>query len=94
MSATLVTTGALLSLAMVFVVLATSIPLNVLQAVFAGETPGGSNASNIALFVGPMHTTFLIMGIMSLVAVVPSALRGRKFEGVPESKTPGAEPVG
>jgi len=94
MSATLVTTGALLSLAMVFVVLATSIPLNVLQAVFAGETPGGSNASNIALFVGPMHTTFLIMGVMSLVAVIPSALRGQKFEGVPESKTPSAEPVG
>jgi MFS family permease len=94
MSATLVTTGALLSLAMVFVVLATSIPLNVLQAVFAGETPSGSNASNIALFVGPMHTTFLIMGIMSLVAVIPSALRGQKFEGVPESKTPSEEPVG
>jgi MFS family permease len=94
MSATLVTTGALLSLAMVFVVLATSIPLNVLQAVFAGETPGGSNASNIALFVGPMHTTFMIMGIMSLVAVIPSALRGHKFEGVPESKTSSADPVG
>jgi len=94
MSATLVTTGALLSLAMVFVVLATNIPLNVLQAVFAGETPGGSNASNITLFVNPMHTTFLIMGIMSVVAVIPSALRGQKFEGVPESKTAGAEPVG
>jgi hypothetical protein len=77
----------------VFVVLATNIPLNVLQAVFAGETPSGSNASNIALFVSPMHTTFLIMGIMSLIAVVPSALRGQKFEGVPESKTVSAEPV-
>jgi hypothetical protein len=40
-----------------------------------------------------MHTTFLIMGIMSLIAVVPSALRGQKFEGVPESKTVSAEPV-
>jgi hypothetical protein len=94
MSATLVTTGALLSLAIVFVVLATSIPLNVLQAVFAGETPAGSNASNIALFVGPMHTTFLIMGIMSLVAVIPSALRGQKFAGVPESRTVNEEPIG
>ncbi len=94
-SATLVTTGALLSLSIAFVVLATSIPLNVLQAVFAGETPTGSTASNnIALFVGPMHTTFLIMGIMSLVAVVPSALRGQKFAGVPESSTTTAEPVG
>ncbi len=94
-SATLVTTGALLSLSIAFVVLATSIPLNVLQAVFAGETLTGSAASNnIALFVGPMHTTFLIMGIMSLVAVVPSALRGQKFAGVPESRITAAEPVG
>ena len=94
MSATLVTTGALLSLSVSFVVLATSIPLNVLQAVFAGEVPSGLNgASNIALFVGPMHTIFLVMGIMSLVAVVPSALRGQKFVGVPESKSATAEPV-
>jgi len=78
----------------VFVVLATSIPLNVLQSVFAGETLAGSNTSNIALFVSPMHTTFLIMGIMSLVAVIPSALRGQKFEGVPESETASTEPVG
>jgi len=94
-SATLVTTGALLSLSIAFVVLATSIPLNVLQAVFAGETPTSSTASNnIALFVSPMHTTFLIMGIMSLVAVIPSALRGQKFAGVPELKSTTEEPVG
>ena len=96
MSATLVTTGALLSLSISFVVLATSIQPKVLQAVFAGEIPPGLNAtaSNIALFVGPMHTTFLIMGIMSLVAVIPSALRGQKFAGVPESKIAAEEPVG
>jgi hypothetical protein len=41
-----------------------------------------------------MHTTFLIMGIMSLVAVIPSALRGQKFAGVPESKVATEEPVG
>ncbi len=92
-SATLVTTGALLSLSIAFVVLATSIPLNVLQAVFAGETPTGSSVPNVDLFVAPMHTIFLIMAIMSLVAVIPSALRGQKFAGVPESKLV-AEPVG
>jgi MFS family permease len=95
MSATLVTTGALLSLSISFVVLATSIPYNVLQAVFAGEVPSGPNAiSNIGVFVGPMHTIFLIMGIMSLVAVIPSALRGQKFVGVPESRIAVEEPVG
>jgi len=93
MSATLVTTGALLSLSIVFVVLATSIPHPLLQAIFAGETPS-SSTSNIALFVDPMHTIFLIMGIMSLVAVIPSALRGQKFEGVAESRTANAEPIG
>jgi MFS family permease len=93
-SATLVTTGALLSLSIAFVVLATSIPYSLLQAVFAGETPTGFTASNnIAQFIGPMHTIFLIMGIMSLVAVVPSALRGQKFAGVPESKSATSEPV-
>jgi hypothetical protein len=27
--------------------------------------------------IGPMHTIFLIMAIVSLVAIVPSALRGQ-----------------
>ncbi len=92
-SATLVTTGALLSLSIAFVVLATSIPLNVLQAVFAGQTLTGSSIPNVDLFVAPMHTIFLIMAIMSLGAVIPSALRGKKFAGVPESKLTTEEPV-
>jgi MFS family permease len=76
MSATLVTTGALLSLSISFAVLGTSIPPNVLQAVFAGvPLPPGATPS-IDIFVGPMHIIFLIMAAMSLVAVVPSALRG------------------
>ncbi len=91
MSATLVTTGSLLSLSMSFVVLATKINQSVLQLVFAGEVPPGS-ANNIALFIDPMHTIFLIMGIMSLVAVIPSALRGHKFVGAP-AITPQVEPV-
>jgi len=76
MSATLVTTGALLSLSVSFAVLATSIPLNVLQAVFAG-IPLPSGAPSVDLFIGPMHTIFIIMAAMSLIAVVPSALRGQ-----------------
>jgi MFS family permease len=77
MSATLVTTGALLSLSISFAVLATSIPINVLQAIFAGlQLPPGATPS-VSLFIAPMHTIFWIMAIMSLVAIVPSALRGR-----------------
>ncbi|HLC10378.1 MAG TPA: MFS transporter [Candidatus Bathyarchaeia archaeon] len=77
MSATLVTTGALLSLSISFAVLATSIPLNVLQAVFAG-IPLPSGAPSVDLFIGPMHTIFQIMAVMSLIAIVPSALRGQQ----------------
>jgi EmrB/QacA subfamily drug resistance transporter len=76
MSATLVTTGALLSLSISFAVLATSIPINVLQAIFAGiSLPSG--APSVDLFIAPMHIIFWIMAAMSLVAIVPSALRGR-----------------
>ncbi len=81
MSATLVTTGALLSLSIVFSILAVNIPLNTLQAIFAGERVSAV-ASNIALFVGPMRIIWLVMAVMSLTAVVPSALRGAKFTGV------------
>ena len=93
MSATLVTTGALLSLSISFAVLATSIPINVLQAVFAGlPLPGG--APSVDLFIGPMHTIFWIMALMSLVAIVPSALRGQGVGVVVgqklEIKEPGA----
>jgi EmrB/QacA subfamily drug resistance transporter len=89
MSATLVTTGALLSLSISFAVLATSIPINVLQAVFAGlPLPGG--APSVDLFIGPMHTIFWIMALMSLVAIVPSALRG---QGVVGQKLEMKEPV-
>jgi len=77
MSATLVTTGALLSLSISFAVLATSIPINVLQAIFAGLQLQSGATPSVDLFIAPMHTIFWIMAIMSLVAIVPSALRGR-----------------
>ncbi len=85
MSATLVTTGALLSLSISFAVLATSIPINVLQAVFAG-LPVPSGPPSVSLFIGPMHTIFWIMAAMSLVAIVPSALRGQGVGVVVDQK--------
>ncbi len=81
MSATLVTTGALLSLAMAFAIMATSIPLKTLQLVFAGGS-AGTGTSNVDLFVTPMHIIWLVMGVLSLVAAVPSVLRGPKLAGV------------
>ena len=91
MSATLVTTGALLSLSISFAVLATSIPVNTLQAVFAG-IPLPSGAPSVDLFIGPMHTIFLIMAVMSLIAIVPSALRGQQV-GVVKRKLEAREQV-
>ena len=81
-SATLVTTGSLLSLSIAFAILAVNIPLNTLQAIFAGETVGGS--SNVTLFAGPMRIIWLVMAAMSLAAVVPSALRGPKYVAAQE----------
>lgn len=91
MSATLVTTGALLSLSVSFVILATSIPVKVLQTVFAG-LPVPSGTSNVDLFLAPMHTIFLIMAFMSLVAVVPSVLRGQRITEVSGTKPAITEP--
>ena len=82
-SATLVTTGVLLSLSITFAIMATSIPLNTLQAIFAGENVGST--SNVDLFVGPMRIIWLVMAAVSLASVIPSALRGPKFAGVSES---------
>lgn len=84
MSATLVTTGALLSLSVSFVVLATSIPPPILQAVFAGLPTSG--VPSVDQFIAPMHTIFLIMAAMSLIAVVPSALRGHGITLMPSQK--------
>ena len=84
MSATLVTTGALLSLSISFAVLATRIPINVLQAIFAGlHLPPGAPSVDV---VAPMHTIFLIMALMSLVAIIPSALRGHSALQLQEQK--------
>ena len=92
MSATLVTTGALLSLSIAFAIMATNIPLDTLQAIFAGERIS-SGSTNIALFVGPMRIIWLVMAAVSLASVIPSALRGPKFVGVSESTLVTARPT-
>ena len=85
MSATLVTSGALLSLAIAFAIFAINIPRAILDAIFAGEAVS-AGAANFALFVGAMHNIWLVMAAMSLAAVVPSALRGPKYVAVQEPR--------
>jgi EmrB/QacA subfamily drug resistance transporter len=77
-SATMITTGFLLSMGFAFAIMATSMPLSTLQAIFAG-LPVAANELNVDLFMDAMHKTFLLMAAMSLIAAVPSSMRGPKF---------------
>ncbi len=83
MSATLLTTGSLLSLAISFVIMASSIPRNVLQAVFAGLPVTGPSLINLDVFTASMRTIFLLMAALSFATAIPSALRGRRVAVVP-----------
>jgi EmrB/QacA subfamily drug resistance transporter len=78
MSSTMVTSGFLLSLGIAFVIMATTMPLTTLQAIFAG-LPVAANALNVDLFMDAMHKMFLLMAVVSLIAAVPSAMRGPKY---------------
>jgi EmrB/QacA subfamily drug resistance transporter len=77
-SSTLVNTGFLLSLGVAFVVMATTMPLSTLQAIFAG-LPVAANQINVSLFMDAMHRMFQIMAVVSLIAAVPSLMRGPKY---------------
>lgn len=90
MSATLLTTGSLLSLAMAFVIMAASIPRTVLLAIFAGQAVGTGDV-NLEAFTNSMRVNFLVMAVLSFVAAVPSALRGRRGAGAPASTAVMAE---
>jgi MFS family permease len=76
-SSTMITTGFLLSLGFAFVIMATTMPLSALQAIFAG-LPVAANQINVDLFMDAMHKMFLLMAVVSLIAAIPSSLRGPK----------------
>ena len=75
MSSTLVNTGFLLSLGMAFAIMAASVPISTLQAIFAGVQVQ-LDPTKLDLFINSMRKIFLLMGIFSLVAAVPSWKRG------------------
>ena len=78
MSSTLINSGSLLSLGIAFAIMATSMPLATLQAVFAG-LPVTSGAIDPGLFVVAMHKIFLFMASLSVVAALSSILRGSRM---------------
>jgi EmrB/QacA subfamily drug resistance transporter len=77
MSSTMVTSGFLLSLGIAFAILAGSMPLSTLQAIFAG-LPVAANALNVDLFMDAMRKIFLMVAAISLIAAIPSSMRGPK----------------
>jgi len=79
MSSTMVTSGFLLSLGIAFAIIAGSMPLSTVQAIFAG-LPIAANALNVNLFMDAMHKIFLMVAIISLVAAIPSSMRGPKIQ--------------
>jgi len=87
MSSTLVSAGVLLSLGVSFAIMATSVPLQVLQAIFAGLPVPGGQAVDVALFMNAIHEIFIIMGIASFAAVLPSSLRGGRFVATSHTAT-------
>jgi EmrB/QacA subfamily drug resistance transporter len=73
MSSTLINTGYLLSLGAAFAIMASSVPIPTLQAIFAGETVK-IGEKGLSLFVGSMHSVFLLMGVFSLFAAFAASL--------------------
>jgi EmrB/QacA subfamily drug resistance transporter len=71
MSSTLINTGFLLSLGLAFAVMATSVPVDVLQQIFSG---GSIAITSVQLdsFVSSLHGLFLLMGFISLFSAVPA----------------------
>ena len=71
MSSTLINTGFLLSLGLAFAVMATSVPVDVLQQIFSGGSVPISPLQ-LARFVSSLQGLFLLMGFISLFAAVPA----------------------
>ena len=76
-SSTLVNTGFLLSMGFAFAIMAATVPISTLQAIFAGEAVA-IDPSGIQVFLGSIRQVFLVMGVVSLFAVVPASISGRK----------------
>lgn len=70
-SLTVVNTGFLLSIGISFAIMAQSMPLSVLQAIFAG-IPVEAGSLNLDLFHQAMMRIFLFMAILSFVAAIPA----------------------
>jgi EmrB/QacA subfamily drug resistance transporter len=90
MSSTLINAGFLLSLGIAFAVMAVSVPSSVLQQIFSGSSVA-IGQSVIDRFVGSLHSLFLLMGVVSLFAVVPAYLAKKPRTALGQGPAAGAE---
>ncbi|HEV2137582.1 MAG TPA: MFS transporter [Nitrososphaerales archaeon] len=79
MSSTLINTGFLLSLGLAFAIMATSVPVDVLQQIFSGSSVSISPVQ-LDRFVSSLHGLFLLMGFISLFAAVPAFMTKKPKE--------------
>jgi EmrB/QacA subfamily drug resistance transporter len=84
-------TGAVLSIAFVLAVVTSSVPRNVLFAVFSGLAHHISN-SRLSPFIGNMHTALWCLTIVSVIGAVVSAARPKHVAEPAPAEVP-AEPV-
>jgi EmrB/QacA subfamily drug resistance transporter len=77
MSSMLFNMGFLLSLGIAFALMATSVPLTTLQAIFAGQTVPVSK-QGLGLFIDSMHLVFTVMAVVSFSAALGAALSRRR----------------
>jgi EmrB/QacA subfamily drug resistance transporter len=84
-------TGAVISIAFVMAVVASSIPKDVLFKIFSGLTKGLSDAK-LAPFIHNMHTALWVLAAVSLLGAGVSLMRP-KHVGVPEPELVEAERV-
>jgi EmrB/QacA subfamily drug resistance transporter len=76
-SSTLVNTGFLLSMGFAFAIMAATVPISTLQTIFAGQAVA-IDPAGINVFLDSIRKVFLVMGVVSLFAVVPASITRRR----------------
>lgn len=76
-SSTLVNTGFLLSMGFAFAIMAATVPITTLQAIFAGQAVA-IDPAGIQVFLHSIRQVFLVMGVVSLFGIVPASLTGHR----------------
>jgi EmrB/QacA subfamily drug resistance transporter len=85
---TLVNSGVTLSLGLAILIMSRIMPLGNLTGIFLGTTHTTQFAFSVSQFMTSVHTVFLISAILLLIAVIPSAMRGREQRSGPEVYVP------